>query len=361
MHVQIPKKQLSEALSTLERIVPARSSNAALTQLKVASTEKGLSLSGTNLEIDLEYFLEAQIADAQDFVVPAQLFAQITKSLPGELVELHLNGAELTVASGGSTFKLQTGDLGAYPELSFPSHVDLTLDAKEFARSISSVRYAAAAEEFRAIFRGVQLELSAQRSRLVATDGFRLAYRNFSVSSSSDARKLVIPARNADELVRVLRDGEVKLTISQGTLSVSSDRVRMNAKLMDGELPDYERVIPQTSSVTISASASALREAVARVAVVADKSSNNKVEFIVAGGKLQLVAESDYGRAQDVLEVSQSGTEPAITVGFRAKQLTEALGPVDGEVHIGLGMNAPAKFTADSDPGYLAIVNPLRV
>ncbi len=361
MQVQIPKKQLSEALGILERIVPARSSNAALTQLKVAITPKGLALSGTNLEIDIEYVLEAQIVDGQDFVVPAQLFAQITKALSGELVELHLKGSELTVASGGSTFKVQTGDLSAYPELLFPSETHLTLDAKEFTKSLTSVRYAAAAEEFRAIFRGVQLELNTTGSRVVATDGFRLAYRNFGASSTTEARKLVIPARNADELIRVLKDGEVRLTISQGTLSVASDKVRINAKLMDGELPDYARVIPSTSSVTVAVSAGALREAVARVAVVADKSSNNKVEFIVAGGKLQLVAESDFGRAQDVLDVVQHGSEPAITVGFRAKQLTEALSPIEGEVLIGLGLNAPAKFTAESDPGYLAIVNPLRV
>jgi DNA polymerase III subunit beta len=361
MQVQIPKKQLSDALSSLERVVPSRSSNAALTQLKVSSTERGLALSGTNLEIDLEILVEAQINNGTDFVVPAHLFAQITKALPGELVELHLTGSELTVASGGATFKLQTGELSAYPELSFPTHSDLTLDAKEFAKSISSVRYAAAAEEFRAIFRGVQMELSPQRSRLVATDGFRLAYRDFPASSTLEARKLVIPARNADELIRVLKDGEVKLTIGNGTLSVSSERVRLNAKLMDGELPDYERVIPSTSNVTIQLDSAALRESVSRVAVVADKLSNNKVEFIAASGKLQLVAESDYGRAQDVLEVQQSGIEPAITVGFRAKQLIEALGPIEGEVTIGLGMNSPAVFRASNDPGYLAIVNPLRV
>jgi DNA polymerase III subunit beta len=361
MQVQIPKKNLSDALSALERIVPSRSSNAALTHLKVSTSDRGLSLSGTNLEIDLEQFVEAQIVDPQDFVVPAHLFAQITKSLSGELVELQHTGSELTVASGGSTFKLQTGDLSAYPDLSFPSATDLTIDAREFAKSISSVRYAAAAEEFRAIFRGVQLELTPSRSRLVATDGFRLAYRDFKASSTSENRKLVVPARNADEIIRVLRDGEVRLTIHQGTLSLATDRVRMNAKLMDGELPDYERVIPKTSSVTIQVDSAALRESVSRVAVVADKLSNNKVEFIVAGGKLQLVAESDYGRAQDVLEVQQHGSEPAITIGFRAKQLTEALTPIDGEVTIGLGLNAPAVFKASNDTGYLAIVNPLRV
>jgi DNA polymerase III subunit beta len=361
LRVQLPRKQLSDALSNLERVIPNRSSNAALTFLKVSTTDQGLSLSGTNLEIDLEIFVPAQIVDGLTFVVPAHLFAQVTKALPGELAELHLEQGELTVASGGATFKLQTGELGAYPELTFPTHTDLTIDARELAKSIQSVRYAAAAEEFRAIFRGVQLELSPQRSRVVATDGFRLAYRDFVAASVSEPRKIVIPARNADELVRILRDGEVNVTLGNGQVTISSLSARMNAKLMDGELPDYERVIPASSAVSIELDAATLRDSVARVAVVADKQANNKVEFIASEGRLQLIAESDFGRAQDSLEVVQSGSEPAITVGFRAKQLTDALGPVDGTVTIGLGVNAPAVFRAASDPGYLAIVNPLRV
>lgn len=360
MRIQIPKKGLAEALGSLERIVPSRSSNAALTHLKVDGGERGLHLSGTNLEIDLEVFVPAEVANPETFVAPAHLFSQIVRALPGELVELTLDGGELSVASGGANFRLQTGDLGAYPAIAFPEGGDVRLDARELARSITSVRYAAATEEFRAIFRGVQLELLPARSRVVATDGFRLAYRDFP-AAAGEARKLVIPARNADELVRVLRDGEAQLAIGPGSLSLLGERVRLNAKLMDGELPDYERVIPSDSGVKIELEAASLRESVARVAVVADKSTNNKVEFIVAGGRLQLVAESDYGRAQDVLEVEQAGREPAITVGFKAKQLTDALGPVEGPVSIGLGLAAPAVFRSSADPGYLAIVNPMRV
>ncbi|HWG84928.1 MAG TPA: DNA polymerase III subunit beta, partial [Deinococcales bacterium] len=272
-----------------------------------------------------------------------------------------LRGNELTVASGGSTFKLAGGELEAFPEVSFASDGDIVLDARELAKSISSVRYAAAAEEFRAIFRGVQLELADQRSRVVATDGFRLAYRDFA-GAGAGSRKLVIPARNADELVRVLRDGEARLAATPGALSVHCGNTRLNAKLMDGELPDYERVIPKTSQVRVTLAADTLRESVARVAVVADKLTSNRVDFIVSGGRLQLVAESDYGRAQDVLEVLQDGSEPGTTIGFRAKQLLDALGPMSGEVTIELGASgAPAVFRCTGDPDYLAIVVSLRV
>jgi DNA polymerase-3 subunit beta len=188
LRTQVPKKNLGEALGQLERVVPSRSSNSALTQLKVVGGEQGLHLSGTNLEIDLEIFVPAEVAEPETFVVPAHLFSQITRSLPGELVELSLEGNELTVTSAGATFRLQTGELAAYPAISFPERGEVSLDARELARSISSVRYAAATEEFRAIFRGVQLELLPSRSRVVATDGFRLAYRDFPAAGRRGAQ-----------------------------------------------------------------------------------------------------------------------------------------------------------------------------
>jgi DNA polymerase-3 subunit beta len=361
LHVQIPKKQLSDALGHLERVVPSRSANAALTHVRLAGTDRGLYLTGTNLEIDLEVFVAAEVHDPSTFTVPAHLLGQVVRSLPGELVELTMKGTELTIASGGSTFRLASGELEAFPTIEFPTSNDVTLDAKELAKSISAVRYAAAAEEFRAIFRGVQLELTEKRSRVVATDGFRLAYRDFAGAGAGN-RKLVIPARNADELVRVLREGEARLAITPGTLTVESGNNRVNVKLMDGELPDYERVIPSTSQVRVTLEADTLRDSVARVAVVADKLTSNRVDFIVSGGRLQLVAESDYGRAQDVLEVAQEGSEPGTTIGFRARQLLDALGPMDGDVTIDLGASgAPAVFRCTADPNYLAIVVSLRV
>jgi DNA polymerase III subunit beta len=360
MQAHVSKKTLSEGLGLLERIIPSRSSNPLLTALKVEAGAQGLLLSGTNLEIDLSCVVPAEIKDPASFVVPAHLLAQIVRNLGGELVELELIGNELAVRAGGSEFKLQTGDLGAYPELSFPAHADATLSAAELARSLSSVRYAASNEAFQAVFRGIKVEQSGTRARVVASDGFRLALREF--AAPGEARNLIIPARSADELVRVLRDGEVRLSYGEGMLGIQTDRVRMNVKLLDGDFPDYERVIPRDIKLKVSLSAAALKEAVSRVAVLADKNANNRVEFQIGEGTLRLAAEGDYGRGQDSLEVQQEGSEPAMSLGFNAKYVLDALGPIEGDVEMQFsGPTSPAMFRASGDGGYLAVVVPLRI
>ncbi|RTR27049.1 DNA polymerase III subunit beta [Deinococcus radiophilus] len=360
MKATVTKKVLSEGLSLLERVVPSRSSNPLLTSLKIEASSQGLSLSGTNLEMDLSSFAPAEVQEPQSLVVPAHLLSQIVRTLGGELVELELVGDELAVRSGGSEFKIQTGDVTAFPELNFPDQIDATVDAADLARALGSVRYAASSEAFQAVFRGVKLEKRDQGARVVASDGYRVALHDFALEG--EVRELIMPARSVDELVRMLRDGEAKLSYGEGQLSVTTERVKMNLKLLDGEFPDYERVIPSETKLQVKLASATLKESVGRVAVLADKNANNRVEFLVSEGQLQLNAEGDYGRAHDTLSVEQNGTEPAISLAFNAKYVQDALGPIEGEAEMLFAESTkPAIFRPAAGGGYMAVLVALRV
>lgn len=360
MKANVTKKVLGDGVSLLERVIPSRSSNPLLTSLKVEAEGAGLTLSGTNLEIDLSCFVPAEVQEPESFVVPAHLFAQVVRNAPGELIELQLSGPELTITSGGSEVKLQIGDFGAYPPLSFPAGADVSLEGGELARAFGSVRYAASNEAFQAVFRGIKLEHHGDSARVVASDGYRVALRDF--PASGDGKNLIIPARSVDELIRVLRDGEARFTYGDGMLTVTTDRVKMNLKLLDGDFPDYERVIPKEIKLQVTLPATALKEAVGRVAVLADKNANNRVEFLVSEGKLRLAAEGDYGRAQDTLSVTQGGSEPAMSLAFNARHVLDALGPIEGDAELLFsGPTTPAIFRAVGGGGYMAVMVTLRV
>ncbi len=357
LQIRVTRKALSEGLALMERVIPSRSSNPLLTTLKVDVTDAGLTLSGTNLELDLSCFVPAEVRNPQPFIVPAHLFAQVVRNLGGELVELERTGQEITVRASGSDFKLQTGDLGAFPPLRFPDETHLSLDAAELARALGSVRYAASNEAFQAVFRGIKLEHRGDLVRAVASDGYRVALRDF--PGSGDGRTLIIPARSADELVRVLKDGQARLTYGPGLLTVTTDRVRMNVKLLDGDFPDYERVIPREIKLQFTVPASVLQDAVSRVAVLADKNANNRVEFLVSGGTVRLTAEGDYGRGHDTLAVEQSGSQPAMSLAFNARHVLDALAPIEGDVQVSLsGSTTPAIFQSGD---YQAVLVTLRV
>lgn len=358
MEVRIPKRTLAEGLSILERIIPSRSSNPILTYLPLELSDKGLILRGTNGEVDIEVRLPAEIVGVGQVLVPAQTFSQIVRSVPGELIELIFKD-RLELHSGAFNTQLSTTSPEGYPELTFSSGGE-RIAASRLAQAITRVRYAASTEEYRAIFRGVQLEMAPTGLRSVASDGFRLA--RYDLPMQLQTRKLVIPARSADEVVRVFKDvqGEVALSVGEGTLTLEGEAVRMAIKLMEGEFPDYARVIPQSFVLEATLAAEVLRDSLKRVMVLSDR-NNHRVNLLFNEGKLDIDAEGDFGRGREELSIDSSG-ESQLMVAYNAQYLIDALAPIDGAVRIKLsGATSPSTVQAVEDTGYLAVVVPLRV
>ncbi len=360
MKVHLPTKTLSEALSHVERVIPARSSNPGLSLLRLAATAGQLVLSGSNLDMDVRAVIDADVRGEGEVAVPAAVLGQVVRALPGDTVELDFGEVELEVTSATFATKLQLVPAENAPVLAFVDAFDGEIEGLDLARALDHVRYAAAVADYQAVFRGVRLELHDERTRAVATDGFRLASYHAVSSTGLDA-DLLIPARSVDELVKLLGPGPARLALTGNQLTIANGAYTVNAKLMEGTFPDYQRVIPAQFPVKVTLPAAALADAVARVAVMADKSANHRVDLFIKDGILQITAEGSYGRAQEAIEVLQEGTESDIALAYNAKYLADAVGPIDGDLQLQFsGTTTPSVATDLSDPAYLAMVVPLR-
>ncbi|MDM7323450.1 MAG: DNA polymerase III subunit beta, partial [Thermus sp.] len=335
MKVIIPKTLLTEHTALLERVIPTRSSNPLFTYLGLALAPNALVLFGTNGEVDLEIRLEMPTQGEGRFLVPAQPFFQLVRSLPGEQVELAFDGG-LSLSSGSFSTRLSLAPDDGYPELFFPNlegpsepyPLQVLLPGEELLRALSHVRYAASNEEYRAIFRGVQLEFSEKGLRSVASDGYRLALYGLT-RPQPFAKKVVVPARSVDEMVRVLKnvgEGEVALALGPGTLGLatggqdsasgSKGQLRMAVRLMEGEFPDYERVIPKEFPLKATFEVEAFREALRRVSVLSDR-QNHRVDLLFQEGRVLLSAEGDYGKGQEEVPVNLEGVPLAVAYNAR--------------------------------------------
>jgi len=372
MRVNLPKNLLAEKMALLERVIPSRSANPLLTYLGLAAEEGALLLFGSNGEVDLEVRLPADLEGEGRYLVPSQPFFQLVRSLPGEAVELALE-SDLSLSSGRFSTRLALAPTEGYPELLFPDLEEkegsFSQRAKflteELQRALAQVRYAASNEEYRAIFRGVQLEFSERGFRTVASDGYRLALFDLP-KSQPFAKKAVVPARSVDELVRVLRSaegGEVVLALGPGTLGLAMPQeegvLRMAVRLMEGEFPDYERVIPKDFPLRASLEVEPFREALKRVSVLADK-QNHRVDLFLEEERALLSAEGDYGKGQEEVSVSLEGAP--MSLAYNARYLLEALAPLSGQAELLFsGPTSPTLVRPLGEGGYQAVVVPLRV
>ena len=359
MIAHVSRKQLANALSNIERIVPSRSSNPNLSLVKLELADGVLTLSGSNLDIDIQAAIAVDTQDQGSWALPAQVFSQVVRALPGELVELSFETAELELQSGAYATKLQLVD-ASLPELTFAQDYPGSFAGEKLSAALSHVRYAAAVAEYQAIFRGVRLEFDDRHVRAVATDGFRLAYYHLDEVSGLDGN-IVLPARSVDELTKVLGESEVKLELSDSQLSLATGPYKLNLKLMEGTFPDYQRVIPAEFPVSVVTSAKELLEGVQRVALMADRTANNRVDLFIRGGTVQIMAEGAYGRSQEALNVAQEGNESEIALAYNADYLLSALRPIGGDVRFSFsGPTSPSVLASLQDPSYLAMVVPLR-
>lgn len=361
MKVLVAKKSLVDALARVERIIPNRSSNPGLSLLRIDVQDDALVLSGSNMDVDIRARLSADAQGNGSYAVTAHVFGQVIRALPADDVAIDLSDTEMQITSGSYTTKLQLVSPASAPVLSFAGSHSAGVEARLLSRALSAVRYAAAVADFQAVFRGVKLEFRDTHTRAVATDGFRLAYYHLDESTGLNA-DVIVPARSVEELLRVLDDGEVALQLDAGQLSVKHGSYELNLKLMDGTFPDYQRVVPQNYPVVITLSATGLSEAVSRVALMADKSANNRIDLFVKDGQVQITAEGSFGRSQEALDVLQEGAESEIRLAYNSKYLIDALVPSAGEIKLKFsGPNASPSVIEDlSDPGYLAMVVPLR-
>ena len=359
MIAHVSRKKLADALSSVERIVPSRSSNPSLSLVKLTLGQGLLTLSGSNLDIDIQASLDVDTEASGTWALPAQVFSQVVRALPGELVELSFEESELELQAGSYATKLQLVE-ASLPSLAFPESYSGSFSGERLAAALTHVRYAAAVAEYQAIFRGVRLEFDDRHIRAVATDGFRLAYYHIDDVAGLSG-EVVLPARSVDELAKVLTTEEAKLELSEGQLSLSTGPYKLNLKLMEGAFPDYQRVIPSEFPVSVVASAKELLEGVQRVAVMADRTANNRVDLFVRGGTIQVTAEGAYGRSQEALTVAQEGSESEIALAYNADYLLSALRPVEGDVRFSFsGPTSPSVLSSLQDPSYLAMVVPLR-
>lgn len=157
----------------------------------------------------------------------------------------------------------------------------------------------------------------------MASDGYRLALYDLPLPQGFQA-KAVVPARSVDEMVRVLKgaDGaEADLALGEGVLALAPEGgsgVRMALRLMEGEFPDYQRVIPQEFALKVQVEGEALREAVRRVSVLSDR-QNHRVDLLLEEGRILLSAEGDYGKGQEEVPAQVEG--PGMAVAYNARYL----------------------------------------
>lgn len=369
MKFRVERDALADAVAWSARSLPSRPPLPLLAGLVLdVDGQRGtLRVAGFDYEVSTEAELDVVADDGGRVLVSGRLLAEITRSLPAQPVEMRGDGARVVLTCGTARFTLPTMPVADYPDLPTMPALVGEVGSDAFAAAVSSVAVAAGRDDTLPVLTGVKVEIDGDQLTLAATDRYRLAVRTLPwqpVGDLAPAHALV-PARTLAESAKALTAGaHVGIAFEAGAggglMGFEGGRRRTTTRLLDGEFPKYQSLLPAESAAVARLDTAALAESVRRVALVAQRTAPVRLGF--AEGELTLEAGGvDDAEASEVLEVSYEG-EP-MTIAFNPGFLLDGLVAIDSD-SVALSFTTPAKpavLTGKDQDVYRYLLMPVRL
>ncbi len=365
MKLTAPREEILATLQSVIGVVERKQTMPVLSNVLISARNNRLSMTGTDLEVELIHTRELAVAQAGEITVPGRKFLDIVKALP--------DGVEMTIATEGDRVVIRAGrsrfTLTTLPAAEFPlvdelnTQQTLKLAQVEFKRLIDKTHFSMAQQDVRYYLNGMLLEAEGKELRAVATDGHRLALCETVLETPAKSRQqVIVPRKGVLELQRILgTDGEIELEIGTNHVRAQIGGIRFTSKLIDGRFPEYGRVIPANASRIIDADRDTLRHSLQRTAILSNEKYRG-IRLNIKPGLLTLQAHNpEQEEAEDQIEVGYTGEE--IEIGFNVNYLLDALGAIDTDrVHIGLtDSNSSCLVTAANSNSARYVVMPMRL
>jgi len=332
------QENLKDGLAVVSKAVATKGSLPVLSHVLLKTDDSGcLHLSTTNLETSIITSIPATIHVAGAITVPARLLTDFVNNLPPTMLDLVLNGQTLHLETPSTKSKFNGLEASEFPEIpSLPSSQEINLDPKAFANAVSEVVFASAVDESRPILSGILLKIVGNELLLVGVDGFRLSERRLSLDMPFDLPAVVIPGKTLAEIARLVGSSANKLTLNispDKNLAVfkSGDKFTIFARLLEGEFPDYERIIPSESKGRLTVDKAELINAVRLSNLFARDTSNIlKITLDPTASTLTLAAATaEVGESTHTVQAEITGE--GLQISFNGKYLLDLLNNVGGE------------------------------
>lgn len=346
---RVVREDFADAVAWVARSLPTRPTIPVLAGVLLTGTDEGLTISGFDYEVSAEVKVSAEIASAGSVLVSGRLLSDITKALPAKPVEVSVEATRVSLTCGNARFSLPTLAVEDYPALPALPEETGVIASDLFAEAIGQVAVAAGRDDTLPMLTGIRVEISGESVVLAATDRFRLAVRELTwVTTAGDVEAAVlVPAKTLAEAAKAGTDGnQVHLALGSGAsvgkdglLGIRSEGKRSTTRLLDAEFPKFRQLLPAEHTAVATIGVAELTEAIKRVALVADRGAQIRMEFSDDTLKLSAGAD-DVGRAEEDLPVDFAG-EP-LTIAFNPTYLTDGLGSLHSE-RVTFGFTTPSR------------------
>ena len=369
MKFSVTQEKLSKGLQTIFRAIPTKSSLPILANVLMEAKEGNLYLSATNLETAIKTTVGASIEQEGIVAVPARLLKEFITTLPATNLTAELKGYVLVIKSDKTKTKFNGVNAQDYPQLpTIPTDKKaLEIDPRILENIAQMITFSAGTDTSRPVFTGIFLQFEKNNLIVAATDGFRLSELKVKVEHDIGKTSVLIPAKTFSEIARIFSNTEEKVKIyfndTDNLLLFVAEDTMVATRILDGQYPDYKKIIPKEHILEATFSTEDFAEAVKVTSIFAKEANNTiKVKFdpVEHTVKVSSLAETS-GENESIIQASVEGE--LLEVACNSRYLVDFLNNIKGSM-VELKTNgaaAPCLITVPEHKDFIHIIMPLQI
>lgn len=333
MKVICSKEILVDAINTVQKAV---SSKTTLPILEGILLEAGsnFKLTATDLEIGIEYVMDADIREQGAVVLNSRIFGDIARKLPDSeiLIEVGEGSSTVMIESDTSRFEINGMSPSGYPALPEVERSNVfTVQENKLKEIIRQTIFAVSMDENRPILTGSLFEVKEGWFNIVSIDGYRLAMRRQEAGSDNTDFNAVVPGKTLNELLKIMGDSEDGVSIyrTYNQILFEMKKCKVYSRLLEGEFLNYRNIIPGEYTLNIKVNTKQLLSGIERVSLMTREDRKYPIKFFIQGDRLIMTTNTDIGSAKEELNVESSGNE--MEIGFNPRYFIDTLKVIDEE------------------------------
>ena len=369
MKIVCEKDTILKAINSVTKAVASKTTMPILEGILIQTNDKEVKLTTYDLEIGIEYIINADVKEQGATVVNAIMFSEIIRKLPDTEIHISLNEKNLLVIEcEGSLYKLATMNPEEFPELPQISiENSIQMEQNALKDMIRKTIFAVSQEENRPIFTGCLFEIKNNKLNVVAVDGFRLAWKSKFLQENSNDFTAVIPGRTLNEVNKIILDSfdTIKIGVAKNQALFEMENCKLVTRLLDGEFLNYSSVIPENWETRVRVNKNNIQNCFERISLISassiEKEKKYPVKVAVDIGKVTISCTNQTGDAKEEIYVATEGQN--LEAGFNPKYLLDALRAIeDEEIFIDFGTSISPCIIRPVDEGdYIYMILPIRL
>jgi len=362
MKAILTKRDLLQGIRTASHAINSRAALPILGHVLLSSEEAAVRFSATDHQIGVSTVVPAQVLTPGEVTLPASVAAEIAGLLPDGSVALEQDGSLIRLSSPPAEFNLVGLPPDEFPDLpEVPHDVWFEMDAGHLRAALRRTVFACSTDELRVVLQGVLFDFEGDTLKLAATDTFRLAVDTRMVPAGSGQARVVVPQRALLELLKIMPgQGGVRVHISERQIMFRLPEASLVAALIEGQFPDYQRVIPTDLHRRWVIPTELLAGALRRAQVVA-RQDMQRVVLRSRGEKVAISARAgDVGEAHDEVDAVREGDD--LEIAFNCGYLLDVLNVIETD-GVAFEMSeplSPAVLRPEGEDDYLCVVMPME-